>query len=136
MSENEYLEGGCLCGAVRFRAAGPVLRLAQCHCTDCQALGGGGPSYLVGVARDGLQVLRGRPRGYAREGGSGSTITRYFCADCGTPLYGIPEAFEGLAFLRVGALDSFPDFAPELVLWAESAPSWHVVPAVEARPTA
>ena len=32
------LEGGCLCGATRFRVSTPPLIVNACHCRDCQKL--------------------------------------------------------------------------------------------------
>ncbi len=29
-------EGGCLCGAIRYRVMGNPQRASVCHCTDCQ----------------------------------------------------------------------------------------------------
>ena len=29
-------EGGCVCGAVRYRTEGTPLRVSACHCTFCQ----------------------------------------------------------------------------------------------------
>ncbi|MEE8456169.1 MAG: GFA family protein, partial [Limibaculum sp.] len=35
MSETVF-EGGCLCGAVRYRATARPLRCVICHCADCR----------------------------------------------------------------------------------------------------
>jgi hypothetical protein len=49
-------EGGCYCGAVRYRAEGQPQLEAQCHCRECQYITGGGPNMLMSwsVTRAGL----------------------------------------------------------------------------------
>jgi hypothetical protein len=39
-----HVEGGCYCGAVRYRADGTPLMKAQCHCRECQYITGGSPN--------------------------------------------------------------------------------------------
>jgi len=41
------IEGGCACGAVRFKIAGPMMGAGTCHCVDCQKASGGGPAYVA-----------------------------------------------------------------------------------------
>ena len=36
IGEGEVLQGGCLCGAIRYRLSGPTLFVSQCACKDCQ----------------------------------------------------------------------------------------------------
>ena len=36
IGHGETLDGGCLCGAIRYRLAGPTLFVSQCACKDCQ----------------------------------------------------------------------------------------------------
>lgn len=121
-------EGGCLCGAVRFRAAGPATRMAQCHCTDCLKVSGGAAAYLVGVDAAGFEVTRGAAGSFAVQGASGAPVVRHFCRDCGTPLWSVPEVYPGLVYVKVGAFDAFEGFRPQVAVWADSAPDWHLFP--------
>jgi hypothetical protein len=42
------LEGGCLCGAVRYTSSGEPHRQFVCHCRDCQR--SGGSAFHIGLA--------------------------------------------------------------------------------------
>jgi hypothetical protein len=64
----------------------------NCHCRACQYASGGGFTTAVVVPRGALKIVSGTPKGYASLGDSGATVTRFFCADCGSPLYSIPES--------------------------------------------
>ena len=65
-------EGGCLCGAVRYVADGPVLGSAACHCRDCQYVSGGAPAYVFVVPRSSLKITRGQTKVYWSEADSGA----------------------------------------------------------------
>src|SRR5580698_7609590 len=82
--------GGCACGAVRFKVTAPFLGVAACHCTDCQKASGGGPNYVALAPASGLEVTRGEARVFHAKGDSGGEVGRAFCADCGTPLWSTP----------------------------------------------
>ena len=45
------VEGGCLCGAIRYRISGNVLGEVTCHCRDCQYVCGGAPAYVIAVPK-------------------------------------------------------------------------------------
>ena len=52
-------------------------------------------SYIAFVARDKVQILQGEPRGYKQPldaAASGKQVIRYFCSDCGTPLWAAAES--------------------------------------------
>ncbi len=121
-------KGGCLCGAVRFEATLDAPRMVQCHCSDCQKVSGGAPSFLVGLPSGDFQVTEGAPAEFAVTGASGKPVRRFFCAACGTPLHSKPEAFAGFVFVKVGAFDSDPDYKPAAAVWTGSAPAWHGFP--------
>ncbi|MBB2964404.1 GFA family protein [Methylobacterium sp. R2-1] len=100
------LSGGCLCGAVRYEARSPPLRVTLCHCRFCQHVTGS--SHLVEplFARDDLQVTAGVPTVYRhRSEGSGKHLDLHFCAVCGTTLFMTFERFPTLCGVYAGTLD-------------------------------
>ena len=81
MSELEY-EGGCLCGAVRFRAAGPASNATLCHCTSCRRAAGAPAVAWVTFPASRFTLTRGDPVRYR----SSPLVIRTFCGRCGTPI--------------------------------------------------
>ena len=54
-------EGGCRCGALRFRVSAAPMSTAVCHCTGCQRMSGGAFSTTAMVPADGFEVIAGSP---------------------------------------------------------------------------
>lgn len=104
---SDLYSGGCQCGAVRFRATGP-LKAAICHCRMCQKAFGNYFAPLVTAAK--LEWTRGAPT-YFR---SSNKASRGFCAHCGTPLCAADD--DGWVELAGGAFDD-PAVAPPGVQW-------------------
>ena len=50
--------GGCLCGAIRYRARGPTMSVKHCHCSMCRRAGGAAMVTWVGFARDGFALTK------------------------------------------------------------------------------
>ncbi|MET4701180.1 hypothetical protein ABIE65_004226 [Constrictibacter sp. MBR-5] len=111
------LTGGCLCGAVRYRTAGPPLRVGLCHCSTCKRQGGSPlPSFAVFRA-DAVQVT-GETQGFR----TSATIDRRFCPACGSPVYG--DEGEEYA-VPVGTFDEPQRLPPPAYeLWAVRRLSW------------
>ncbi|MGH6933031.1 MAG: GFA family protein [Dongiaceae bacterium] len=82
-------DGGCLCGAVRFRATGLPLRAGYCHCRLCQLNSGAPVSAWVEIAIEDFAVIKGTPGIYQ----SSDWGERLFCPTCGSFLLfrGRPE---------------------------------------------
>ena len=120
-------EGGCACGAVRFKVTAPFLGVGVCHCTDCQKGSGGGPNYVALAPKDAFVVTKGEAKVYSCKGDSGADIGRAFCADCGSPLWSVPGAGAPFQPVKLGALDDNSDLTPSLHLYTASAPPWHLM---------
>ncbi len=100
----EFKQGGCACGAIRFKVTAPLLGVGVCHCTDCQKAAGGGPKLCRSCARPpAFQVTKGEAKVYRTKGDSGAEVGRAFCAECGTPLWSIPGK-EPFVPVKLGAL--------------------------------
>jgi hypothetical protein len=117
------IEGGCLCGAVRFRAAAAPIRTRTCWCRLCQALGAGGATVNVAFSTEGF-VIEGETSDYVSTADSGSTMHRRFCPTCGTPLFSEAAQRPHLIFVRAGALDDREIARPTETIWTSQAPSW------------
>jgi hypothetical protein len=52
-------DGGCLCGAVRFRISAPPLLKMACHCTGCQKLSASAYSLTIAIPTAGFEITRG-----------------------------------------------------------------------------
>jgi hypothetical protein len=70
------LNGGCLCGAVRYTANAEPEFVGLCHCTDCQKHTGSAFAIMVRLPKTALQ-LQGTVKTFSKPGDSGNPILRY-----------------------------------------------------------
>ncbi len=117
--EGNVFTGGCLCGAIRYRAEGPPKRVTICHCSMCRRASGG--AFLTGAAFDPAKLVytKGAPKSYA----SSAQLTRTFCPECGTPL-GYWYADGEAAGVWTGTLDDPEALPPMRHIWTSSQLSW------------
>jgi len=112
--------GGCLCGAVRYRAAGEPLRTSICHCTQCRRQTGSAvPSFAV-FPRGAVTIEKGEPAGYR----ASPRALRQFCRDCGSPLFWNEDGGAALDIF-LGSFDepaALP--APVRQIWAAHRVPW------------
>ncbi len=127
-------EGGCRCGAVRFRITKVPLLTMACHCRGCQRMTGSAFSLSLAIPDDGFEILQGE----TVAGGADKAFGHRFCPTCLSWVWTkhpMMEGFlnlrstmldepgwvrpyvetcrsEGLAFVDTGALRSFPGFPP------------------------
>ena len=75
-------EGGCFCGAVRYRAQSAPGVVTHCHCLHCRRTSGAAFVTWAEFPFSEFSFIKGRPVFFSsREG-----VTRSFCQACGTPL--------------------------------------------------
>jgi hypothetical protein len=121
------LQGGCLCGAVRYEITAPFLSAGYCHCTHCQRRTGTGSSANGRVPQAGFRLLDGASQLRAFQPPEG--VPKLFCAICGSALFsGNPLADEEVA-VRLGTLDGDPGIRPHYRQFAASAVAWEPLPA-------
>jgi hypothetical protein len=102
------LEGGCHCGAIRYRVEGAPIHAALCHCTDCRRHAGAPMVGWTLFGNENFTILKGEAKIYA----SSEHGRRHFCADCGTGLFYTSEmVFPNQTDVQVATLDD-PDALP------------------------
>jgi hypothetical protein len=127
--------GSCLCGAIRFRLDVPVKELRACHCRNCQKASGTGGSVNAVLPSAAFTITHGTPKRYSARADSGRLLHRYFCGDCGSPIYSQRDTRPDLVVVRAGVLDDAGDMKITANIWTKSARPWaHIDPASEQHP--
>jgi hypothetical protein len=126
----EGLTGSCLCGAIRFTVNAEIADLRACHCTHCQKTSGGAGSVNAVLPSSAFKITQGTPKRYDAKADSGRTLYRFFCGDCGSPLYSQRATTPETVVVRAGSLDAAPPMKIGANIWIKSALPWaHIDPA-------
>lgn len=113
-------DGGCQCGAVRYRIGAPPLLVDLCHCTQCRKQSGSAFIPWLVMHVDGFAWTRGKPAAFESSPGS----HRLFCRDCGSAL-GMTWADEPhLLDVTLGSLDDPARFVPAAESWTSARLPW------------
>ena len=117
------VEGGCLCGKVRYRVVGIPKSSSVCHCTSCRrACGAQSVAWFV-VNRSQFTLLVGE----ISKCQSSAAVARGFCGGCGTSLtYEHTDDFTAIE-ITTATLDHPELFEPTKEIWLSERVSWVVV---------
>jgi hypothetical protein len=118
------MNGGCLCGAIRYTIGAPVTELRACHCTNCQKASGAAGSVNAAVPSAEFKITQGTPKRFSALADSGRTLHRYFCGECGSPIYSQRATTPETVMVRAGTLDGSSGLKIAANIWCASAPSW------------
>jgi hypothetical protein len=133
----EVYEGGCQCGQVRYRLAGPLAPAYACHCRDCQRQTASAFAVAVPIALSDF-TLTGETGTYEYVADSGARKTCVFCSGCGVRIHHLSSDAPGRASLKAGTLDDTSVLEPVAHLWTGSKQAWvrldPGVPAHETQP--
>lgn len=122
------IEGGCYCGALRFKATGDPLFRGQCHCRECQYIAGGHPNVVMGMPDGGFVYTKGSPVSFRRKDLE-NPVTREFCSTCGTHILARSPGLPGAVLLKVGTFDDPAVFGrPEMVIFTIDMQTFHQIP--------
>ena len=124
---NETVEGGCQCGAIRYRLVTDNPVAYACHCRHCQKQTASAFSVSLPVRMANLTV-EGDVASFERGSDSGFTTLCYFCPSCGTRLYHQSERAPGYATLKAGTLDDTGMVNPVAHFWVRRKQPWVRLP--------
>ena len=129
------LEGGCSCGAVRYRLTSAPMIVHCCHCLDCQRQTGSGFVINALIETDRIERLSGEPEPVSMPTDSGRPHHIYRCPKCQTAVWSDYGGRPALRFVRVGTLDEPSALSPDVHIFTRSKLPWlrlpDDVPAVE-----
>jgi hypothetical protein len=117
------IEGGCLCGKVRYSAEADPAFVAVCHCKNCQKGIGSTFATIVALPQPALSV-QGDLKTYNDRGDSGKSLYRRFCPECGSSIMDEAEAMPGMVMILSGTLDDASWVKPTLEIFCDSAQPW------------
>jgi hypothetical protein len=128
-TSTDEMEGGCACGAVRYRLASAPMFVHCCHCLDCQRQTGSAfvLNALIETAR--VELLGAEPVRFEMPTESGRPHGIYRCEKCGTAVWSEYGGLATLRFVRVGTLDDPRALAPNVHIYTRSKQPWVDLPA-------
>lgn len=109
------LQGGCLCGRLRYRLE-RVKSAYWCHCTLCRRASGSAALPWLTVARGDFAFISGVPAAFESSPG----VRRFFCGACGSPIL-FDMARESDVDVTIGTLDDPDSVTPTHHIWVGSA---------------
>jgi hypothetical protein len=125
-SEAYSIQGGCLCGAVRFELSSPPLIASYCHCTRCQRRTGTGSSANAAVDGRAFRILSGADRIGAWLPPDGAE--KCFCSECGAHIFSRSPEDPVRVGIRMSAFDSDPGIRPSYRQYVAYAAVWEPIP--------
>jgi len=121
-------EGGCRCGAVRYKLALDTLPLTYaCHCLDCQTWSGSAFSQQTFVPEAALAVT-GAVAVYEFTTPSGNTSTQRMCGVCHARIYNTNSARPNVAVVRAGTLHRSNELRVVAHIWVKRKQHWLTLP--------
>jgi hypothetical protein len=113
-------EGGCFCGAIRYRVDGAIESVAHCHCNSCRRSSGAAFVTWFTVGRERFAWTGGKPSQFASSPG----VTREFCGTCGTELtYANVKAARTID-ITIGSLDCAAGHPADRHIWTADKLDW------------
>ncbi|HEX5125031.1 MAG TPA: GFA family protein [Rhodanobacteraceae bacterium] len=123
MTEQTRIEGGCACGAIRYRSTAEPGGRTLCHCESCRRASGAPAVAWAIFPADTFAIVAGTPR----EHRSSEHVTRSFCGTCGTPLTYRSDRRPEVVDVHTATLDDPDAFAPKREIWTGEKLAWSVI---------
>ncbi|MGD8415993.1 MAG: GFA family protein [Pseudomonadales bacterium] len=114
------IDGGCFCGAVRYRIDDGDYTVANCHCSMCRRTSGAPFVTWMVVPDTAFHYVRGEPAVLE----SSEKGRRYFCNRCGTPIACIVADHPHNVDVTTGSLDEPEKYVPALAVHEDTKLPW------------
>jgi hypothetical protein len=121
-------EGGCSCGAVRYRLTSEPMFVHCCHCLNCQRQTGSAFVINLLIEGDRVEHLAGTPEAVDVPRDDGQRDQRiYRCPNCQVAVYS-EYGGPAILFVRAGTLDDPSQVTPDVHIYTRSKVGWVTLP--------
>jgi hypothetical protein len=120
MADDTEHQGGCFCGAVRYRFDGLPDWSTHCHCRSCQRATGAPFTTWIGLKKGRFSIFKGQLKVYQSSPG----VERGFCDKCGTSLTYVAERWPDYVSVLAPTLDDPSIAAPTSHVYVDHQLSW------------
>ncbi len=117
------IQGGCLCGSVRYTANSSPIVTRACWCRLCQSLASGNATINLAFQANTI-TIKGMLNDYSSVADDGNRMHRKFCPSCGVHITSEAEERPNIVVVRAGTLDDIDKINIEGIIWTSEAPSW------------
>ena len=111
--------GKCLCGRVTYKVDTEPMAIFNCHCDDCRRATGSVFGTNLFVSEDKIEI-RGKVSSYSHISDSGSRMTKLFCPNCGSLMFGKNSAKVNVISIRAGTVDEKDLIKPMINVFMDS----------------
>ena len=117
----EFKKGSCYCNNIRIKLKEEPKLIVNCHCNNCRSHTGSAFSSYIAFPLTSLEIISGKEdiSEYTTEKG-----TKYFCKNCGTPIYNLIRSNPAGCLIYLGIIDDISDLTPRRNIWCESQLEW------------
>ncbi len=126
---SDSLDGGCACGAVRYRLGSKPMFVHCCHCKDCQRQTGSAFVINALIEADRVEMLASETEAVPVPTDSGRPHVIHRCPTCKVAVFSHYGGVERLSFIRVGTLDEPSALPPDMHIYTRSKLPWVALPA-------
>jgi hypothetical protein len=127
MTSKFTADGGCDCGAVRYRLEDRPLIVHCCHCRWCQRETGASFALNAMIESDRVTTLKGGPECVPTPSASGRGQKIFRCPSCRLALWSHYSS-DKVKFVRVGTLDDPDLLPPDVHIFTSTKQPWVVIP--------
>ena len=111
--------GNCLCGNVTYKCYVKPKTIFNCHCEDCRRATGSVFGTNLFVPENEVKIS-GNLSSYSHKSDSGSTMTKMFCSNCGSLMFGRNSAKKNIMSIRAGTVIQLDLIKPEINVFMDS----------------
>ncbi len=126
---DDVFDGGCTCGAIRYRMTSDPLIVHCCHCRWCQRETGSAFALNALIEADRVTLLEGDPEVVLTPSNSGRGQRIVRCPACRVAVWShYAGSGDAVRFVRVGTLDDPDRLPPDIHIFTASKQPWVVLP--------